>query len=150
MSDDVRYRWSRAFGLRFLAATAVVLAVLWVLAALVGFAWWSLVLVGVGAVVMVGCLLRFVLVPPLLLEVSAHGYRLRNVRGAGVTRAAWSEVDSVAGGAGVEGAVMLVTLTDGRSTTVPLVLLGHRAVEAERDMHRRLNSAFGYRRLRES
>jgi hypothetical protein len=149
VSDVNRYRWSRAYGLRFLGGATIILGVLWLVSAVTGFSWWSLVLLGMGVAVLLGCLLRFVSVPPLLLEVSSHGYRLRNVRGGGVPVATWSEVESVSAGRGDEGAVMVVRLSGGRSTVVPLALLGPQAVDAERDMHERLNAAFGYRRLRD-
>ena len=87
MSDVTCYRWSRAYGLRFCGGATIFLGVLWLVAALSGFAWWSIVLVGAGALVLAGCVLRFVSVPPLLLEVSAHGYRLVHVRGGGVQAA---------------------------------------------------------------
>ena len=148
MSDVTRYRWSRAYGLRFLGGATIVLAVLWVVAALSGFAAWSLVVLAVAVLAVLACLIRFVSVPPVLLEVSSEGYRVTNVRGSGVAAAAWGEVEAVtAGRPAGSGRVMVIQLTGGRSSVVPLGLLGHRAVVAEREMHTRLNSAFGYRRL---
>ena len=141
------YRWSRAYGLRFVGVSAVVLGVLWMIVAVMGFPTWSLVLLGVAGAVVVVCLVRFVVVPPVLLELSVDGYRLRHVRGGGVAAAGWPEVDSVTGGAGERGSLMVVTLRAGGTTVVPLVLLGARAVPAERAVHERLNAAFGYRRL---
>ena len=150
VSDVTRFRWSRAYGLRFAGAATICLAVLWVIAAFAGFAWWSWMLLSIAFAVLVGCLIRFVWLPPVLLEVSSHGYRLVHMRGGGVPAANWSEVDSVATGRQDDGSVMVVTLTDGRTTSVPLVLLGTHTMAAEREMHRRLNSAFGYRRLHET
>jgi hypothetical protein len=150
VSDVTRYRWSRAYGLRFAGVSAICLAVLWMVAALSGFAWWSDLLLLVATIVALGCVLRFVCLPPLLLEVSSHGYRLVNVRGGGVASASWSEVEAVATGRNDSGPVMQVTLSDGRTTSVPVSLLGSRSVAAEQEMHTRLNSAFGYRRLRET
>ena len=150
MSDVTRYRWSRAYGLRFLGGSTIILAILWVVAAFAGFSWWSLMLVAVAGVATLGCLVRFVCVPPLLLEVSSHGYRLVNVRGGGLAEATWAEVDSVTAGSSEGGEVMVVTLHDGRTTVVPVALLGDQAITAERDMHGRLNAAFGYRRLHET
>ena len=83
----------------------------------------------------------------LRAALESHGYRVRNVRGRGVAEASWSEVETVTGGPGTEGAVMQITLRGGRSSVVPLVLLGPQAVVAEREIHERLNAAFGYRRL---
>jgi hypothetical protein len=142
-----RYRWSRAYGLRIVGALVTVLAVAWVVAVLVGFAGWSLTLLAVAALVTVGCVVRLVVVPPVLLEVSSEGYGLHHIRGGGVQRARWSEVAAVDAGSGAGGPVMSISLRDGRATLVPLSLLGGQAVTAERDVHDRLNSAFGYRRL---
>ena len=155
--DVTLFRWSRAYGLRFFAFSVGLVALLWVLAALVGFATWALIVVVLGALVAVGCLVRLVVLPPVLLELSVDGYRMRNVRGGGVQAASWSEVESVAGGAGGggsarrgDGPVVLVTLSGDRTTTIPVGLLGPLAIVAEREMHTRLNSAFGYRRLRDT
>ncbi len=144
------YRWSRAYGLRIFGATTIALAALCVLAAVVGFPRWSLALLGAVALLAIACLLRLVACPLPLIELSSDGYRLRNTRGGGVAAATWSEVDSAASEAGAEGPVMVVKLTDGRSTIVPLSLLGSEAGAAERDFHGRLNTAFGYRRLDEA
>ncbi|MEJ7629541.1 MAG: hypothetical protein WKF54_08115 [Nocardioidaceae bacterium] len=145
--DIRRYRWSRAYGLRFLGVSLMVLAVAWLVAALSGFQVWSLVLLGLVGLVVVVLLLRLVVVPPVLLEVSSAGYRLRHVRGGGVAQADWSDVASVDGGRTSAGAVMSIVLTDGGATQVPLVLLGGQGSVAERDVRDRLNAAFGYRRL---
>lgn len=149
MSDVTRYRWARAYGLRFVGATTIVLAVLWVVAALSGFSWWSDLLLAVAAAGTIACLLRFVFFPPVLLEVSSHGYRLAHMRGGGEGSAGWGEVVSVATGHQESGSVMVVTLSNGRTSSVPLALLGPHSIAAEREMHTRLNAAFGYRRLRQ-
>jgi hypothetical protein len=147
MSDVTRYRWSRAVGLRIAGLAAICLALFWMVAAFAGFAWWSDLLLLLATLLAIGCIVRFVCVPPLLLEVSSHGYRLVNVRGGGVPSAGWAEVESVATGRQDSSFVMQVTLSGGRSTSVPVSLLGAQSVAAEREMHSRLNAAFGYRRL---
>ncbi|MDX6308298.1 MAG: hypothetical protein QOI06_1344 [Nocardioidaceae bacterium] len=144
-----RYRWSRAYGLRFVGMSAVVLGVLWMIAAVLGFPRWSLVALAAAGIVVVASLVRFVVVPPVLLELSVDGYRLRHVRGGGVAAAGWTDVDSVTGGTGDQGSLMVVKLHAGGTTVVPLVLLGPQAVPAERAVHESLNAAFGYRRLGE-
>ncbi len=42
---------------------------------------------------------------------------------------------------------MSITLSSGQVTLVPLSLLGDQGGSAEREVHDRLNAAFGYRRL---
>jgi hypothetical protein len=142
-----RYRWSRAYGLRIVGAVVVVLAVAWVIAALASFATWSVALLVVAAAATLGCVFRLLVVPPLLLEVSNEGYHVHHIRGGGVQVARWSEVAAVEGGSGARGAVMSITLSNGRVTVVPTALLGDQSVLAEREVHDRLNAAFGYRRL---
>jgi alpha-beta hydrolase superfamily lysophospholipase len=58
-----------------------------------------------------------------LVRLTATGYRVRMVRGAGVTEARWSEVeDAVATQPqGVE--CVVLRLKDGRATTIPVALL---------------------------
>jgi hypothetical protein len=147
-STDVRrYHWSRVYGLLATGGCLIALAVAWVVAALADFATWSVLVVAIVGLVVVGCLLFLTAWPPVLLEVSTAGYRVRNVRRPGVAEASWSEVVSVEGGAGADGSVMRIRLSDGRSTLVPLALLGPGASTAEREVHDRLNAAFGYRRL---
>jgi len=146
-ADETRYRWSRAYGLRIFGATVIVLAALWVLSALLGFPSWSLALLCAVGLLAILCLLRLVAFPLPLLELSGGGYRLRNMRGGGVQSAPWSEVDSVASEGSPTGAILVITLTGGRSTVVPLGMLGAEAAAAEREFHGRLNTAFGYRRL---
>jgi hypothetical protein len=138
-----RFRWSRAHGLRIVGMVLVVLAVVWLAAALAGFAMWSVLLLVVVALAAVGCLLRLIVLPPLLLEVSSDGYRLHHVRGGGVEQARWAEVATVEGG----GEIMSITLASGEVTVVPLSLLGDQGGAAEREVHDRLNAAYGYRRL---
>jgi hypothetical protein len=145
--DVTRYRWTRAYGLRFFASSIVLLAGWWLVTALTGFVDWAVVVLLVLVLICVACLLRLVIVPPILLELSVDGYRVRNVRGGGVSRSEWSHVESVAGGPGAHGAVVVVTLSNDRRSVVPVSLLGPQAITAEREIHTRLNAAFGYRRL---
>jgi hypothetical protein len=101
------------------------------------------------AVVLVGGAL-ILLRPPSLLELSVAGYRIRRVRGVGVASADWTDVHSVETRASSAGPAIVVDLSDGRMSTLPLSLLGPRAAEAQHEMHERLNAAFGYRRLHEN
>jgi hypothetical protein len=142
-----RFRWSRAYGLRLVGAAVVGLALVWVVAAVAGFATWSLVLLLFIGLLVLALGVRFLVAPPVLLEVSNEGYRMRYVRGGGPKQARWAEVSSVEGGVGSTGAVMSITLASGLVTVVPLGLLGLEGVAAEREVHDRLNAAFGYRRL---
>jgi hypothetical protein len=85
--------------------------------------------------------------PPRILTLSDRGFRVSLVRGAGTTSASWDDVESVDSGVVRGTPAIVLALTEGRSTVVPLSLLGRRNVEAQRDIHNRLNDAYGYRHL---
>jgi hypothetical protein len=150
------YRWSRAAVLRLIGVAAVVLGVLWLALGLLGG--WLPGTIGstvegvcaalTAAALAAGCLL--VARPPRVLELSAAGYRIWHLRGAGVHAAGWSQVEAVDTQASRDGRMIVVELSDGRTSTVPVTLLGARALEVQREMHERLNGAFGYRSLREA
>ena len=136
---------------------AVVLRVVGPLFVLVGVAWMFLTAVGGGAapaVVMAVLTLALALGsavalyrPPIVVALTEGGYRVSLVRGAGVSAASWSDVEyvdtNVAGGA----PSIIITLHGGRTTVIPLSLLGRHHVDTQRDIHNRLNTAFGYRHL---
>ncbi|MGI8433791.1 MAG: hypothetical protein ACR2LE_03510 [Nocardioidaceae bacterium] len=141
------YRLGRANVLRVAGVGAAALGLCWVVTALMG-----LPSAGVVALaVLTGCLLLATAVlalwPPRVLDLDADGYRVRLVRGAGESQAQWRSVDSVET-APVGGALCLVvSLSGGRSSVIPLSLLGSRSAQAQREIHERLNAAHGYRRL---
>jgi hypothetical protein len=141
------YRYSRVYALRVVGLALLPWAALWVLAGLAGFADWSLWVLavsGVGVLVLGGWLLGF---PPRLLTLSDAGYVVHHVRGNPTPSARWAEVDSatstqVGGAPGV-----VIALADGRTSVLPLIPLGVRAMGAQREIHERLNIAHGYRPL---
>lgn len=136
---------------------AVVLRVVGPFFVLVGVAWMLLTAVGGGATpALVLAVLTLAVAlggavalyrPPVVVALSEDGYRVSLIRGAGVSAASWSDVDSVdtnlAGGA----PSIVITLHGSRTTVIPLSLLGRHHVDAQRDIHNRLNTAFGYRHL---
>ncbi|MDX6366792.1 MAG: hypothetical protein QOK30_1868 [Nocardioidaceae bacterium] len=85
--------------------------------------------------------------PPRILTLSDRGFQVSLVRGAGTTSGQWDDVESVDSGVVRGTAAIVLALSGGRSTVVPLSLLGRRNVEAQRDIHNRLNDAYGYRHL---
>jgi hypothetical protein len=84
--------------------------------------------------------------PPRLLELTELGYRVR-IRGGTVRQAAWREVKAVETHQARTGAFVLIRLQGERSSVIPCRLLGARSVEAQHEIHDRLNAAHGYRRL---
>jgi hypothetical protein len=141
------YRLSTAHVLRAIGPAVIMLGLLWVAVALLepptvlrGL----LGLVTLAALgLSVGCLLR----PPRVLSLDQDGYRVSLVRGVGVSSAAWKEVESV--GTELRGRTpsLRFTLSDERTSVVPLSLLGAQNVVAQREVHARLNEAHGYRQL---
>lgn len=81
-----------------------------------------------------------------VVHLDERGYRVRLVRGAGTTEAAWSEVeDAVTAESGGAPCVVL-RLRDGRTTTIPVEML---AVDREafvRDVQEHLQRGHGLRK----
>jgi hypothetical protein len=144
---ETAYRLSTAHVIRMLAPFELLLGVAWIATALVGppRPWWVVLVVVTVVVALAG---GYLLVrPPKVLTLTADGYRIGLARGAGRTAARWQEVESV-GAAEVAGIPTLIfVLADGGRSALPLSLIGARNGEAQRDVHERLNTAFGYRRL---
>ena len=156
-TDVSTYRWSRAQVLRAVGLLAVLLGLMWLVVGAVsawagaGAAVGSLLWMVAGGLTALGLAVAIWLVvrPPSVLELSPTGYRVLHLRGGGVPTAEWSDVESVHTQALAAGPAVVVELSGGRTSIVPLSLLGLRATEAQREMHNRLNTAFGYRRLGE-
>jgi hypothetical protein len=137
--------------------TAVVLRAVGALFVLVGLAWVAAVLMAGGSSVLLALAAVTVVLaalsvwatirPPRVLTLSDAGFRVRLVRGARTTAAGWREVQSVSSGPVQGTSAVVLTLSGGRSTVIPVFLLGRRNVEAQREIHQRLNDAYGYRHL---
>ena len=82
-----------------------------------------------------------------VVRLDETGYQVRFVRGAGVRRAPWKDVEDVTAPT-VEGQrCVVLRLRDGRTTTVPVdVLAGSRDAFVQ-DLQQHLNRGHGYRRL---
>ncbi|MGH3506169.1 MAG: hypothetical protein ACRDO2_03070 [Nocardioidaceae bacterium] len=126
----------------------------WMLAVLLG--WWgpppvvSGVAVAAAVVTLLALLVRLRR-PKTLVELTAEGYRLHVAGGVGVKAANWRQVEKVGTIADRKGDPMLVwLLDDGSRSWLPGKLIGARFADLERDVHDRLNAAYGYRRLGDS
>jgi hypothetical protein len=145
------YRFSSAFVARLLGGV-LVLAGLMVLIAAVLVALLDLpsmvlsvavVLAALGFLVTGGVLVR----RPVVVSLGADGYRVRLVRGAGVTAARWKDVeDATATRVGGQPCVLL-RLRDGRTTTLPVGLLAGDNDAFARDLQQHLEEGHGYRPL---
>jgi len=86
-------------------------------------------------------------VPPLVVGLTAQGFRLGRPAGGAVKRAHWMLVENVNTDQGPAGTRLVFTLDSGKSGDISLMLLPRRANELQREVHERLNAANGYRRL---
>lgn len=149
------YRMDRVYAVRALGRMFCLAAAL-VLVSVIGLAvagggplrvlWYVLGGTGV-ALVALGVLIAGV--PPLVLRLDDHGYRLGRLGGSGVRSGSWAEVDDVhthgADAVRAHGA-MLITLAGGETSRVPLVLVLRRADSLQAEVSARLSAAHGYRR----
>ncbi len=141
------YRLDPAVVLRAAGPVFVVVGVCWVLLALAGGGTALRALVALLTLALLVAAVVALIRPPRVLTLSADGFRVSMVRGVGAASADWSEVDSVDIRVARGSPSIVVALTGGRSSVVPLSLLGRRGLEALREIHDRLNQAHGYRHL---
>jgi multisubunit Na+/H+ antiporter MnhF subunit len=150
-TEPTCYRLAPAFVARLLGLALIGLAiVLFVgttvvaLAGLPADLLLALVLLGAAATVALGWWLRH---RAWLLRCSEDGYRVRLVRGAGVTRARWSEVEDAVTVRRRDVACLELRLRDGRTTTIPVGVLAVDREEFVRELQQRLQNGHGLRPL---
>jgi hypothetical protein len=130
-STSSDYRLSPALGARLMGTLLVILAVaLFAATALVALLHLPLDLLVVLAVLgLVGVfVVGYALRKKYVVHLDDEGYRVRLVRGAGVTEASWKDVEEVVAASprGID--CLVLRLGDGRTTTIPVS-----AVAADRD-----------------
>jgi hypothetical protein len=147
------YRVDAAVVVRLVGALFVlvglvwVAVVLWVVVVLTAGRSAALVVVALVTVTLAGAAVLALMRPPRVLILTDTGFRVSLVRGAGTKAGSWDEVESADSGMAGRSSSIVLTLTSGRSTVIPIYLLGRRNVEAQREIHDRLNTAYGYRHL---
>ena len=82
------------------------------------------------------------------VRLNEEGYRVRFVRGAGVTRGRWQDVESAVTATRMGSACVVLRLRDGRTTTIPVEVLAADRDDFVRDLRSRLPDARGRRRRR--
>jgi hypothetical protein len=145
------YRFSGPFaarlaGLGLVAVGALVL----VLVGLVAVLSLPAVVLSVGLVVAVLAVLLLTLVATrraVVVRLDETGYVVRFVRGAGVRRAEWRQVEDVVTTAVAGQRCVMLRLRDGRATTVPVGVLAGRSEDFLTDLRGHLDRGHGYRRL---
>lgn len=148
------YRMHPALAARFVGAGLVALAlVMFGGTALVAVAGWSgdLLLVplvlGVVGVITLGWWLRS---RAYVLRADAEGYHVRLVRGAGVRDAAWRDVESAATSSPRGIPCLVLHLSGGGTTTIPVQAVAIDREQLVREVQRRLDAGRGLRRLGDS
>jgi len=102
-----------------------------------------------GLVAAAGCVLLawWLRARAWVLRCTEEGYRVRLVRGAGVTSARWAAVEQVVTTYRHDVACLELRLRDGRTTTVPVGVLGVDREELVRHLQERLQEGHGLRPL---
>lgn len=82
-----------------------------------------------------------------VLRLDDVGYRVRFVRGAGVTQARWVDVADVKAAEVAGSRCIVLNLRDGRTTTIPVEAIEGGAARIGDELRRRLNKGHGIRPL---
>ncbi len=144
------YHFAPAVGARAVGALLVLLALLLGVAtaivAVVALPVGVLVLVALlGGAAVAGLHLATRRVP--VVRFDAEGYRVRLLRGAGVPQAAWTDVAEAVASTPDGLPVVVLRLTDGRATTIPVTVLDADREQFARDLQAHLQHGHGLRRL---
>jgi hypothetical protein len=145
------YRLSQPLIARLMGIALAVLGLLvLVLTLLVGLLRLPTGVLGAGLVLAVAALLvvGFLLLRGTpVVRLDDTGYRVRFVRGAGVTRARWADVEDVVATTMEGERCVVLRLRDGRTTTVPVGVLAGSTDAFVRDLQEHLDKGHGYRRI---
>ena len=82
-----------------------------------------------------------------VVRLDEAGYSVRLVRGAGVKQARWTDVEDVVATTVAGERCVVLRLRDGRTTTLPVRLLGASPDTFVKDLQGHLNRGHGYRRI---
>ena len=150
-STSSDYRLSPALGARLMGTLLVLLALLLfaatALVALLHLPLDLLVLLAfLGLVAVFG--LGYVLTRrTYVVHLDEEGYRVRLIRGAGVTGARWTDVEEVAAASPRGIACLVLRLRDGRMTTIPVAAVAADREELARDVRDHARRGEGLRPL---
>ena len=150
-TEPTVYRLSQAFVVRLVGLALVGLAVLLfvgtavvAIAGLPADAMVAVVLLGVAGALGFGWWLRN---RAWVLRCTDDGYRVRLVRGAGVTEAPWSAVEDAVTAYRRDVACLELRLRDGRTTVIPVGALAVDKDEFVHELQERLQRGHGLRPL---
>lgn len=114
------------------------------------FGWPTAVLSTVVVVAVLAILALALLLVRLapVVRLGEVGYEVRWVRGAGVKRGRWKDVEDVVATTVADSRVVVLRRRDGRTTTIPVGILAGSADDFVRDLQQHLNRGHGYRPMR--
>jgi hypothetical protein len=144
---DTGYRLAPALGIRLVGRSLVSLAVVVVVASLFGLLFgvgWvfagGVTLVGLAVV---GAWAWWLLRRAEAVQLSDRGYDVHLLGGVGTTSASWSEVAEVVAASPGGTPCLVIRLTDGRGTRLPMTALAGDPDVFARDVRRRVREAHG-------
>jgi hypothetical protein len=142
---DTGYRLAPALGIRLIGRSLVSLAVVVVVASLTGLLFgvgWVLAGgVTVVGLVVVGAWAWWLLRRAEVVRLTDLGYDVRLLGGVGTTSAAWTEVAEVVAASPGGTPCLVIRLTDGRGTRLPMTALADDPDAFARDVRRRVRDA---------
>ena len=147
------YRMRRAYFARALGRSAIVTAVLVLLATVCvevgapGALNAVLVVLSTVGLVIVAWVAISVMLPPTLLQLDADGFRTNKRYTSGPRTGTWFDVRNVASQQAPDGWALIMQHEDGSHTAVPMALADADPVTIEKDVRERLNQAHGYKSL---
>ena len=138
------YRPHRALVARVLGTGIFVLVglvlVATVVLTMVGAPEWVLVFLVLGYIAAFGGLAVWAIRTVWIVSLDEAGYRVRFVRGAGARAASWTEVEDLAATEPKGIPCLVLTLTDGRTTTIPVEVLDYDREQFVRDVRDHLRA----------
>jgi hypothetical protein len=144
-SPSTTYRLAPALGARLVGRSLVTLAVLVLVATLVGAltgAGWRLASgVTVVGLLVVGAWAWFLFRLAWSVRLGERGYAVRLLGGIGVTAAAWDDVDEVVAASPSGEACLVLRLRDGRETRLPMAVIAGDPDAFANDVRRRVRDA---------
>jgi hypothetical protein len=139
------YRLAPALGARLVGRSLVTLAVLVVVAtllgAILGIGWWLAGGITVVGVVLVGLWAWSLFRLTWAVRLTSGGYAVRLLRGVGARAASWSEVDEVVAASPAGQRCLVLHLRDGRATRLPMAALAGDPDAFAHDVRRRVRDA---------
>jgi hypothetical protein len=142
---DTSYRLAPALGARLVGRSLVTLAVLVALATLVGLVtgsgWTPAGVLAVVGLLAVGAWAWWLLRRAWAVRLTADGYAVRLLGGIGATGATWAQVDEAVAASPAGQPCLVLRLTDGRATRLPMAAVAADPDVVALDVRRRLRDA---------